>query len=338
MTAPKSKRGKAPQSSVASTSDTLQLNGTSSLPDPPLDEVVEACPYNSCENAATLISLAQAAAGTDEDHHVKTENAVPIDATLIRESQSTDTMDGDSSSDRPSTPPVQTGMEVVRKSSGFYLNFDWSRCEWRPLNKRKTTHALALKGEAGLARLWFIGTTEYAGLLLSQYGNWTMKIRLSEADHKELKRRLIQHGVLSSVWDPNQLSDEIGVSTKKEYVEAQMQTLSESDDTSLMTRMLDDGHFPFTYNGDEIRTGEEDFPEPGWTVYDFSRNKIVAVEAQIHSRNFRTPSQPHAACDYSFRLQGVYAFPSTPIPTPSKRRIKADPSLCPPRTKKSKII
>lgn len=71
---------------MASTSDILQLNGMSSLPDPSLDKVVEACPYNSCKNAATLILLAQAAAGTDEDHYVKTENAVPIDATLIRES------------------------------------------------------------------------------------------------------------------------------------------------------------------------------------------------------------------------------------------------------------
>lgn len=99
MTALKSKYGKAPQSSVASTLDTLRLNGTSSLPDPPLDKVVEACLYNSCKNATTLILLAKAVAGTDEDHHVKTENAVPIDATLIRESQSTDTMDGDSLSD-----------------------------------------------------------------------------------------------------------------------------------------------------------------------------------------------------------------------------------------------
>lgn len=69
-----------------------------------------------------------------------------------------------------------------------------------------------------------------------------------------------------------------------------MQTLSESNDTFFMTRMLDDGHFPFTYNRNEIRMGKEDFFKPGWTVYDFSCNKIVAVEAQIHSRNFRMPS------------------------------------------------
>ena len=32
-------------------------------------------------------------------------------------------------------------------------------------------HALALKGEAGLACFWFIDTTEYASFLLSQYGS-----------------------------------------------------------------------------------------------------------------------------------------------------------------------
>ncbi len=117
-----------------------------------------------------------------------------------------------------------------------------------------------------------------------------------------------------------------------------MQLLPESDDLTLIQRMLDDGHFPFTYNGNEIKKIEGDFPKSGWTVYDFGRNKIVAVEAQIHSRNFRAPSQPHADCDYSFRLQGVYAFPSTPVQTPTKRPINEDPTLCIPRMKKSKIV
>ncbi len=203
------------------------------------------------------------------------------------------------------------------------------------MNKKKTKHALALQGDAGVARLWFIGMTEFAGLTISSYGDWTMKIRLPETDHLELKRRLIQHGVLASHWYPDQFSQEIGISTKKEYVEAQVQILSESDDLTLIQRMLDDGHFPFTYNGNEIKKDEGDFPKPGWIVYNFGRNKIVAVEAQIHSRNFRTPSQPHANYDYSFRLQGVYAFPSTP---PTKRQVNEDPTLCLPRMKKSKIV
>lgn len=52
-------------------------------------------------------------------------------------------------------------------------------------------HILVLKGKAGLVWLLFIDMTKYAGLLLSQYGNWTMKIRLFEANHKKLKRKLI---------------------------------------------------------------------------------------------------------------------------------------------------
>lgn len=52
-------------------------------------------------------------------------------------------------------------------------------------------HTLALKGETSLAQLWFIDTTKYAGLLLSQYGNWTIKIIFSKADYKELKKKPI---------------------------------------------------------------------------------------------------------------------------------------------------
>ena len=78
-----------------------------------------------------------------------------------------------------------------------------------------------------------------------------------------MKRRLIEHDVLLFVWCLNQFSDEIGVSTKREYMHAQIPALSESDDTFLMIKMLDDGYFPFTYNGNEIGMGEEEFPEPG---------------------------------------------------------------------------
>lgn len=81
-----------------------------------------------------------------------------------------------------------------------------------------------------------------------------------------------------------------------------MQILSESDKTSPMTKMLNDGHFLFIYNKDEIQTGEEDFAEPGQTVYNFFCNKIVTVNAQIYSQNFKTPSQPHAAYNSFFCL------------------------------------
>lgn len=85
MTALKSKRGKASQFLMASTSDTLQVNSLSCLLEPLLNEIVEVCLYNFCKNAAILILLAQAAAEIDENHHVKTKNAIPsIDVILIK--------------------------------------------------------------------------------------------------------------------------------------------------------------------------------------------------------------------------------------------------------------
>ena len=141
----------------------------SCLPAPPLKEGLEFYLYTSYKTVAGLNSLAQTAAKTEKDYHSQTENAIPVDATSIEESQSTNTMNGDNLIDCPSTSSILANMEVVRKSSEFFSKFNWSRYEWRPLNKRKTTHALALKCEAGLAWLWFIGTTEYAGLTISEF-------------------------------------------------------------------------------------------------------------------------------------------------------------------------
>lgn len=78
---------------------------------------------------------------------------------------------------------------------------------------------------------------------------------------------------------------------KKEYVQAQIQTLSESDDNFLMIKTLNDGYFLFPYNGNKIRRVEEKFSKPGWIIYDFPYNKIIAVKVQIHSRNFKMHSQ-----------------------------------------------
>ena len=322
----------------SSSNNTPQLNDGSYLPAPPLNEDLESCLYTSYETIVGLNLLAQATAETERDYHGQTENTVLVNATSIKKSQSTNTMDGDNLTDYPSISPVLGGMEVVQKSSGFFSKFDWFRCEWRPLNKRKTTHSLGLKGAAGLVRLWFISTTEYTSLTIDKFDGLTIKIRLFKEDYTELKKRLIQHCILLFVWDPNQLLDKIDVFTKREYLHAQIQTLFESDDNFLMTRMLDNRYFPFTYNGNEIGMDEEEFFEPGWTVNDFSRDKVVAVEAQIHLRNFKTRSQPHGACDHSICPQSVYAFPSTPIPNASKRQIKSNPTLYPPYTKKSKIV
>lgn len=51
---------------------------------------------------------------------------------------------------------------------------------------KNTIHALALKDDAVVAWLRSIGMTEFAGLAISSYGGYIMKIRLLEIDHLEL--------------------------------------------------------------------------------------------------------------------------------------------------------
>ncbi len=120
MTGQKTKRGKVPQFSLSSSSDNLpQLDSNLALPEPILDDIVKDSLYTS-----GLISSAQVTAETDEDHQSRNEDPNLIDVPLVTQSQSPNTMDGNSLSHRPSTPLNLTGMEVVRMSSGFHLNFD----------------------------------------------------------------------------------------------------------------------------------------------------------------------------------------------------------------------
>ncbi len=56
---------------------------------------------------------------------------------------------------------------------------------------KKTMHALALEDNTSVAQLWFIGIIEFAGLTISLYGSWKIKIRPPKIDHLELKKRLI---------------------------------------------------------------------------------------------------------------------------------------------------
>lgn len=147
MIALKSIYGKVSQFLVDVTLNTIQLNGTLSLPSLLLNEVVKACLYNFCKNAAKLILLVEVVVEIDENYYMLTEIAVFINAILIKESQSTNTIDENNLSDCLSTLFVLASIKIIWKSLGFYLNFNWFKYEWQPLNKRKIIHKLALKDE-----------------------------------------------------------------------------------------------------------------------------------------------------------------------------------------------
>lgn len=62
------------------------------------------------------------------------------------------------------------------------------------------------------------------------------------------------------------------------------------------------GRYPFTYDG----VDDADPTKPGHEVEDFFTRKLVAVEFQILSRDYRKTSSFKPLFDYSLRMQSVY--------------------------------
>ena len=94
------------------------------LPVLSLDEALESSLYKSYETIAGLNSLAQTAAEMEKNYYSQTENAIPIDVILIKELESTNTIDGDNLTDCPNISPFLAGIKIVRKSSRFFSKFD----------------------------------------------------------------------------------------------------------------------------------------------------------------------------------------------------------------------
>lgn len=64
--------------------------------------------------------------------------------------------------------------------------------------------------------------------------------------------------------------------------------------------------FPFTYDLRESSKLKGDYPDPGHDVADLRAESTVAVEFQIHSRNFKASKTAGESKGFSFRLLGIY--------------------------------
>lgn len=83
----------------------------------------------------------------------------------------------------------------------------------------------------------------------------------------------------------------------------------------------------------------DDYPDPGHDVEDFRAGSTMAVEFQIHSRNFKATKKTDATKACSFRLLRVYLIVEPKVLmvfTPEKcRRGVVGWLVTPPRTKKT---
>lgn len=150
------------------------------------------------------------------------------------------------------------------------------------MNKKKITYVLRLKIDAHIACLWFVNTIQFASSIIALFRSWTMKIGLPKIDHLELKRKPDQYIVWASSGDWNLLSQEIFISTKEFYVEAQIQIFFDSNDLTLIKRILEHWYFLFTYNNNKVTKDEEDFLNFIEIMYHFAYNKFVMVKTLVY--------------------------------------------------------
>lgn len=103
----------------------------------------------------------------------------------------------------------------------------------------------------------------------------------------------------------------ITLSAKPDFVESLIDIMpSDARKTSAM-QILEDEKFPFTYNvRNHVTPPPGSFPDPGYDVAGFRADTKVAVEMQVHSRNFKGKGGDGGSFGYSFRLLGLYKLQS----------------------------
>lgn len=145
-------------------------------------------------------------------------------------------------------------------------------------------------------------------------------------------------GNLGDHWSTSAIEPVISVSAKLDFVEGMIDIMPNGNDKETVTSILEDKTFPFAY--DVRTTPQGEFPDSGRIdIKAFKQDSKVAVEMQIHSRNFKTKATDGTGLGYLFRLVGVYKLEDVrllPVSTPEKRRRGANEWIAtPPRTKKT---
>ncbi len=114
--------------------------------------------------------------------------------------------------------------------------------------------------------------------------------------------------------------------------------MADDDSKAKALHVYEDNIFPFIYDVKNTTPGE--LPDPGLCdVSNFWPKTKVAVELQVHSRNFKMKGK-EKNIRYSFKLIGFYKLQEVKVLPPStskKRRKEANEFIAtPPRTKNTR--
>ena len=189
-----------------------------------------------------------------------------------------------------------------------------------------------IDGVKGVAQLWVIGKIDDPWLhQLGRYDSWCIKILLNQEDKRILKAGLKKHGILGETGAGEFPAHRVNFSAKKDYVDEQLRMMDDQSNRQGLEVIVESKCYPFTYDG--TRTSN---PDPGHSVSQFKRGRTVAVEFQIHSRDFSTQTDPTGTKDYSFHLQSIYLVEGKKpeFSTPKHRKRGPDEwMISPPRTR-----
>ncbi|MCJ1348901.1 hypothetical protein MMC31_007134 [Peltigera leucophlebia] len=217
--------------------------------------------------------------------------------------------------------PEERWIDTVKATSNYLADFEWERSFWQPTNGSQTMHVLSTQ---------VIKKTDY----------WMVRICIIDIDRTKLKTGLKTTGILGDAWSTSCIEPVISVSANPEFVHSRITLMSE-DDSKAKAKALSvykDSIFPFMY---DVRTTDPGkFSDPGLCdVSNFWPETKVAVELQIHSRNFKTKGQERNL-GYSFKLIRLYKLQDVkilPPSTPEKRQKEANKFIAtPPRTKNTR--
>ncbi len=96
----------------------------------------------------------------------------------------------------------------------------------------------------------------------------------------------------------------ISVSGKPDFVQSRIDLMADDDNKTKALHVLEDNIFPFIYN--VKNTTPSEFLDPGFCdLSNFRSESKVAVELQVHSRNFKMKGKKKNI-GYSFKLIELY--------------------------------
>lgn len=180
----------------------------------------------------------------------------------------------------------------------------------------------------GVAQLQIVGQLEFVVLEIRKTDYQRIRICISDIDRDKLKTSLKTSGILSDIWLINSIKLVILMLTKPDFVQSRINLIPDDNSKAKALHVYKYNIFPFMYDVKNITPGEF-FDSSLCDMSNFWLETKVAIELQVHSRNFKM-KRKEKNIRYFFKLIGLYKLPKVNIllsSMPKKKRKEANKFL-----------